>query len=86
MISLFLTLASLISMIQSIQKTPTVMFMDENSLSVTDIYFPSVTFCQTLRLDFESEYDEFDYYGIERKIRYNEIGLKDLTELEYILL
>jgi hypothetical protein len=70
------------NLLTSMKKNPIVMYSDDNSISVTDINFPSLSYCETLYLNFTG----FSYRNIIKALKSGELHPSNLThnQLQYL--
>jgi hypothetical protein len=80
LLSLLATILSILSLIERIEQTPIILITDENAISVSSIYFPSMTYCETTRMDFGEEFYGFDFFEVEEGLRNGSLSLEDLSE------
>lgn len=76
------TLFSIRSLLLSISKTPTIIITDDNAISVTDVYFPSVTVCATTIILFEKGHHDFDFENVEKKFKLHNFTFDQLSGKE----
>jgi acid-sensing ion channel, other len=81
-VSFLLTGLLIHKLLKSMKKNPIVMYSDENSISVTDINFPSLSYCETLYLNFTG----FSYDNITKTLKNGELHPSNLThnQLQYL--
>lgn len=60
-----------------IKTTPIVIITDENAISIANINFPSVTFCETVLMNFG---EDFDFHEIGEKFWNGNLSLETLSE------
>lgn len=54
-------------------------YIDNNATFITDINFPAVTICPSLKLGFGG-FNDFDYIATKKNLISGVLQLKDLTE------
>jgi hypothetical protein len=64
-------------MINSMQKTPIVNYIDEVAVPVTDIYFPSISLCQGLIV--ENKEAKIDLEGMKNRIENGSMDMSNST-------
>jgi hypothetical protein len=83
LIALILTVpASIYSMeklITSLRKTPIIIYTDDDPVSVTDIYFPAVTFCPGIIIESNSLIP-LNYDRIINDLKNNRTTIDDISE------
>lgn len=82
LLSLVATIFSIISLQTSITKTPIILITNDDAISVTDIYFPAVSFCATIRMSFHYSTHNIDLIEIDGKLKSGNITVNDLSEHE----
>lgn len=77
-VSMFVTALSISRLITHVQRNPILTVVDESAISISDIYFPAVTICPSLRLSRE----KFDSLWILNALNGGKLNVKNLTELQ----
>lgn len=67
----------MISLLEAVKGKQIIIYSDENFISVTDINFPSVSFCPSLNLDLGYR---LDYEQTVEKLKAGKIFLNNLTQ------
>lgn len=65
----------IMKLITKLQAYPIVIYLQENTVSVTEIYFPSVTLCPILNFDIE----DFSYESIVSSIENGDLLFSNLS-------
>lgn len=78
-VSTVLCVVAVRNLLLQIMRNPTVIYIDNNATFITDINFPAVTICPSLKLGFGG-FNDFDYIATKKNLISGVLQLKDLTE------
>jgi hypothetical protein len=79
-ISFVLTGLLIFKFVSHAEKNPSVIYVEEKQVRVTDINFPAVSICPGVVLERES-YLDLNYDGIIRDLEKGSIRIEDLSDL-----
>jgi hypothetical protein len=83
-ISFFLTGLLIYQFVSHAEKNPSVIYVEEKHVRVTDINFPAVSICPGVVLERET-YLDLDYDGIVRDLEKGSMAFKDLDDLQWVM-
>lgn len=64
----------IMKLIYKLQAFPIIIYVGQNSISVTEIPFPAVTLCPSLNMDV----DDFDYEFVARDVKGGNLSIEEL--------
>lgn len=80
-ISLILTVLLIHQLFSSIKRNPIVIYTDDNAIAATDINFPAMTICPSLKLGVEG-FNEFNLLQVSKDLESGKLNLNDLSSLQ----
>lgn len=81
LISMVLTVVLIFKLFINIQRNPIVIYTDDNAIAATDINFPAMTICPSLKLGLRG-FSGFNFLQVSKDFESGKLSTSDLSPLQ----